>query len=255
MRARGVKGLAIAGVLLCAAARSGSAQQAPAAAGAGARLYHVVGTVADDSGTPLDQAGVMVLDRDTVIRSTRTDREGHFRFERLPSPHIVLWVRRLSYRPKTLAVDASEESGLATAFVKLDVVVDTLTAVDVNAAGEEDDPRLAAFRQRQQHSKFGYFIGPDQLADQNPEHPSDALRSVPGVVVRPAGIGNIVRIRGCQPLVWVDGMRQPAAEIDDIASGPDVLAIEVYKSNVGVPAEFTDRDATCGTVLVWLKNR
>lgn len=79
---------------------------------------------------------------------------------------------------------------------------------------------------------------------------------MPGVVVRPASrIGNDVKIRGCAPLVWIDGMRAKGAQIDEVTHGTDVAAIEVYESQAGVPAQFTDRSATCGTILIWLKDR
>ena len=50
-------------------------------------------------------------------------------------------------------------------------------------------------------------------------------------------------------------MRARGAELDDVTRGGDVAAIEVYSSTAGVPAQYTDRSATCGTMLVWLKDR
>src|SRR6185312_12595303 len=87
-----------------------------------------------------------------------------------------------------------------------------------------------------------------------PEHASDALRGIPGVSVTPGHrLGNDVRIRGCVPLVWVNGLRAINAQIDDVVAGSDVAALEVYNSFAGVPAQYLDRTATCGTILVWLK--
>jgi len=114
---------------------------------------------------------------------------------------------------------------------------------------------LRAFDLRSSSNKLGYFLNEQQIEAMHPQFTSDALRRVPGVVVGPTrGIGNSVRIRGCPPLVWVDGQRAPGAELDDVTHGSDVAALEVYRSLAGVPAEFTDRTATCGTILVWLKS-
>jgi hypothetical protein len=105
------------------------------------------------------------------------------------------------------------------------------------------------------------------LAKLRPQHASEALRELPGVITRPAmgRIGNIVRLRGCGvrgqspekvgPLVWLDGVRLVGAEIDEVTSGMDIAAIEVYNSFAGVPAQYLDRSAVCGTILVWSKHR
>lgn len=130
---------------------------------------------------------------------------------------------------------------------------DTLPIV---ATDPRDDRNhwLRDFDQRSSSNKLGYFLNARQIEALHPQFTSDALRRIPGVVVVPShGIGNGVRIRGCAPLVWVDGQRAPGAELDEVTHGSDVAALEVYRSLAGVPAEFTDRSATCGTILVWMK--
>ena len=80
-------------------------------------------------------------------------------------------------------------------------------------------------------------------------------------------VGNIVRFRQCGvpgtgtsmertgPLVWVDGVRAKGAELDDVTQGEDIAAIEVYPALAGIPAQFFDRSAVCGTILVWTKTK
>jgi Outer membrane receptor for ferrienterochelin and colicins len=123
---------------------------------------------------------------------------------------------------------------------------------------QTDDPppldELVEFHRHARSNPLGYFVDEEQMATLHADYASEALRRVPGVVVRPSGrIGNQVRIRGCAPLVWVDRQRVPGAELDDVAHAGDVAAMEVYRSLSGVPAEFTDRTAVCGTIIVWLK--
>jgi hypothetical protein len=50
-------------------------------------------------------------------------------------------------------------------------------------------------------------------------------------------------------------VRLPGAEIDEVTQGPDIAGIEVYTAFAGVPAQFFDRTAVCGTILVWTKHR
>ena len=133
------------------------------------------------------------------------------------------------------------------------VRVDTAHVVDTIAPRR--DPRLEAFDARRRNTPAGHFLDEATIASMHLSLASEALRHVPGISVRPTrGIGNLVRIRGCAPLVWVDGQRARGAELDDVVRGADVAAMEVYSSSAGVPAEFADRTATCGTILVWLRN-
>jgi hypothetical protein len=53
----------------------------------------------------------------------------------------------------------------------------------------------------------------------------------------------------------VDGVRLPGAELDEYTQGNDVAAIEIYNSFAGIPVQYFDRTAVCGTILVWTKSR
>jgi hypothetical protein len=142
--------------------------------------------------------------------------------------------------------------------------VDRVSATDTIRRGDTivvtdsaDDPasaNLRAFHARKRAGGMGYFLDETRLAALHPALASEALRSIPGVVLRPTTrLVNEVRMRGCAPLVWVDGQRAVGAELDDLVRGSDVAAMEVYATMIGVPPEFADRTATCGTVLVWTR--
>ena len=65
---------------------------------------------------------------------------------------------------------------------------------------------------------------------------------MPGVLVQPSRrVGNVVRVRNCRPTVWIDGVRVPDAELDEVTSLEDVAAVEIYKSLAGLPQQFIDR--------------
>jgi hypothetical protein len=62
-----------------------------------------------------------------------------------------------------------------------------------------------------------------------------------------------VRFRGCQPLVWVDAVRNVGDELDAAIALGDVEAMEVYVAPGMVPAQFRDMRQPCGAVVVWTR--
>jgi hypothetical protein len=57
-------------------------------------------------------------------------------------------------------------------------------------------------------------------------------------------------------MVWVDGMRAPGAELDDVARPMDVAGLEVYPSSAGLPPQYQDRNnRMCGAIVVWTRNQ
>ncbi len=63
-----------------------------------------------------------------------------------------------------------------------------------------------------------------------------------------------MRLRGCKPGVWIDGVQAVSAELDDVVTPAEIAALEVYTSWAGIPAEFEDRSGkNCGAILVWTR--
>lgn len=217
--------------------------------------YAVDGSVADDAGNVLGGAQIELIQGDSIARRLTGNESGHFRLDSLPSPHVVFRVRHVGYEPATHSLDVTGPDHRANVLVKLNPTVARLAGVRIeDSPPEELSANLQAFRERQANNRFGHYIDAKQLAALHPQYTSEALRGVAGVSVTPSkGGANQVLIRGCAPLVWVDGIRAPGAQLDDVTSGGDVAALEIYNSFAGVPAQFLDRTATCGTILVWLK--
>ncbi|MFI5227732.1 MAG: carboxypeptidase regulatory-like domain-containing protein [Gemmatimonadales bacterium] len=248
-----------AGAFCSLLALSGAVSQAqartPAQQASEAIRYSVYGTVADEDGNVVGPADVELIEGDSVTRRFQTGGGGRFALEYLVSPHVVFRVRRVGFQPATISIDVTAPSHSTKVLVKLQPAVNTLDPVHI--AGSPPvalSPWLQAFHEREANNRFGHFVDEEQLDKLRPEHASDALRGIAGVSVTPGPrIGNRVLIRGCAPLIWVNGLRALGAQIDDVVAGSDVAAIEVYNSFAGVPAQFMDRSATCGTILVWLK--
>lgn len=262
----------VAALALVFAAMSVAAQQAPDGAGTAQVVapYRIVGKVTDPRGNPVYGAEVVVVERDSAARRTRSDSAGRFVIDGITKAEITLRVRRVGFQAQELTVRVTKAGRTANVSVQLEPSVATLERVVVDDTAPPDEPpnpRLVGFNERRRNNSFGHYATPEMLAKLRPQHASEALRELPGVIVRPAmgRIGNIVRLRGCGvrgqspekvgPLVWLDGVRLVGAEIDEVTSGMDIAAIEVYNSFAGVPAQYLDRSAVCGTILVWSKHR
>lgn len=248
-----------------AVARGAAGQQAPRTVVAAS--YSVHGTVVDTEGNPVGDAEVALLEGATPSRYVRSDSGGHFRFDGLATPSASVRVRRFGFQPRTVAVQITRSDRSASMFITLEAMAAKLDAVNI----DDDTVRtpnamLAGFYERARTNSFGHYIDEAAFAKVRPQWVSEAMRKIPGVVVKPTKrIGNMVRIRGCGvpgespetvgPLVWVDGVRMPGAELDEVVQSADVAGVEVYNSYAGIPAQFFDRTAVCGTILVWTRSR
>jgi hypothetical protein len=163
-----------------------------------------------------------------------------------------------------MRIPSSDKPGVV--FVSLDVSAEkqaTASAGDSASDSTELDERLRGFRERARTNRFAHFVDEPTIGKLHIAFISDALRKVPGISVKPSQhVGNIVRMRNCganssselsAPLVWLDGVRLPGAELDEVTQASDVAGVEVYSSFAGIPAEYFDRTAKCGTILVWTK--
>ena len=217
--------------------------------------YTVEGTIADQDGNIIGPADIELIERDSIARRVRADDAGRFTLGGLASPHVVFRVRHVGFEPATVSIDVTAPSHTTTVVVKLQPAVNTLDPMHVAGSPPEAlSPFLQEFHTREANNRFGHYVDEQALDKLKPEHASDALRGIAGVSVTPGHrLGNDVLIRGCAPLVWVNGLRAINAQIDDVVAGNDVAALEVYNSFAGVPAQYLYRTATCGTILVWLK--
>lgn len=216
--------------------------------------YALQGTVMGLEAAPVANAEVTVTEGTHAPRRLQTDSVGRFSITGLSTATVSVRVRAFGYAPKTSRVAITSSERRASVTITLDPVAAELASAEITAAGADADRKLEEYYARKSSNGFGRFIDEAQIEKQKPRAVSEMLRPIPGVTLDASGrIGNIVRIRGCSPLVWVDGVRVPGAQLDEVAPAEDVAAIEIYNSFAGIPARYFDRSATCGTILVWLK--
>jgi hypothetical protein len=154
--------------------------------------------------------------------------------------------------------------------------------------------RLAAFEWRRENHPWGRFVGPEQIARIRPSVASDVLQQVPFVQIGGQPPVRQATLRGrfgdrCIPTVYVDGQRIPApagrfdapdrsspqltpfarsfpvssdagpssagVNLDDLVSGGDLVAVEVYDRPFEAPVEFGPAEAqiNCGVIVVWTR--
>lgn len=212
----------------------------------------VSGIVRDLSGVPISDVEVGVFRGDRLQQFVITAADGKFLLTGVTPGVVPLRIRRLGYAMQFLDVDARTPAASA-----LDIVLNTVAneLAEVTIAGADD--KLRGFYDRKQHrGSFAKFLERHEILRLGPTHSSDLFRTVPGVVIGAASGGNTIRIRGCQPMVWIDGQRIPGAELDEVIHPSGIAAIEFYPSNAGIPAQYLEREnRLCGLLLVWTRTQ
>ncbi|HKW42037.1 MAG TPA: carboxypeptidase regulatory-like domain-containing protein [Gemmatimonadales bacterium] len=208
----------------------------------------------DSSGAAVPEAEVTVIAGGTARRQVATDSAGHFEVPDAPVGRIALDVHRLGYQARSVevVVDSSQRT-----FVE--IVLTALPAQLEEVLVRPDPPgRLREFYQhRQQRRSFARFLELTDIRRLAPTSSSELFRSVPGITIRASSTGgNTIRVRGCQPTVWVDGQRIPGAELDDVVQPNDIGGIEFYPSSAGIPPQYLDPTSRlCGSILVWTRSQ
>jgi hypothetical protein len=213
----------------------------------------LAGVVVDASRAPIANVEVGILWNREIVRAVRTDSAGRFEFSDLPRAKTSLVARRLGYQPRVYTVQVREGATRAFLPVVLDPMPTELEKVIVMARLAASRGRLKEFYERKSRGGMGTFIEREEIERRHPHWMSDMLRTVPGVRVIPRrGGGNSVRIRGCVPTVWLDGLAVRGAQLDEIVRPNDVAAVEVYRSSAGLPPQFASMNS-CGAIVVWTR--
>lgn len=213
----------------------------------------VGGIIKDVAGLPVSDVEVGIIRGDRLQQFVITAADGKFLLTGIARGVVPLRIRRLGYAMQYLDVD-SRLPAAATLEVVLKTVPNDLD--DVTIEGLERGKLHEYYERKQHRGNFARFLEQDDIRRLGPMYASDLFRTVPGIVISTASGGNTIRIRGCQPMVWLDGQRVPGAELDEIIQPSEIAAIEFYPSNAGSPAQYLERtNRLCGLVLVWTRTQ
>jgi hypothetical protein len=233
-----------------------SAQGAPSAAADLPATYEVTGVITDAAREPVPGVEVTAVDASARARGAVTDSRGRFNLGRFPAGALSLHVRRIGYEARDIDVKVGAGGQPTSVEIVLLPVAVELDSISVSA---NPQGRLREFYQRRrQRAMFAHFLDSEDIRRRGPANASDLFRSVPGISIRsnPAAGGNAIRIRNCQPMVWLDGQRAPGTELDEVIRPEEIAAIEFYPSSAGTPAQYLEREnRLCGLILVWTKTQ
>ena len=229
----------------------GSVVLAPSAAA----QNRLSGFVSDSIRVPVAFAEIRLTPVGSSARELRTDAAGHFAITDLPSGKAQMLVRRLGYHPFDGPVTIGPEGADSLRLV-LYVASTELAAIEVREESFGDSIAPREFWNRRRTNVFGRFLDKADIANKWVSLPSEILRGLPGVTLqRSSRIGYLVRLRGCRPNLFLDGMRAQGAEVDELVSVGDIGAMEVYSSMAGVPPQYVDRTNPCGAILFWTRRK
>ena len=210
------------------------------------------GIVRDSSGTPIADAEVAVMRGNRLQQFMITGPDGKFSLTGLPPAVVPLRIRRVGYALQAFDVDPR-----LAASKSLEIVLGSVPSQLEEVTVEGESGRLKEFyKHREERGGFARFFEQSDIQRMGVTNSSEMFRNIPGVVLRTASGGNALRIRDCQPMVFLDGQRVPGAELDELIHPSDIAAIEFYPSNAGVPPQYAERtNRLCGSILVWTRTR
>jgi hypothetical protein len=215
------------------------------------KIPTISGVVRDAGDQPVADAQLSLSRSGQAARLFRTGADGKYSFDDVPPGQAQISVRRLGYRGSSKSLDVPAAGGSTVDFQLIEVPSD-VSDVIVEASKQH----LEEFYHRKNTNTFAKFFEGTDIERRNPMYLSEMVTTVSGARITSKGAGNSILLRGCQPMVWVDGQRAPGAELDDVARPGDVAGLEVYPSNAGLPPEYQDRNnRMCGAIMVWTKNQ
>jgi hypothetical protein len=183
----------------------------------------------------------------------------------------LLRVTRVGFAPYEVYV--SRPAGDTALDVHLDYAEAPSLEAVVTTAPRNDVLSRNGFYDRLQRTLRGAgsgdFITPEELTMRNPSRVSDVLRGRRSISVGRSSRGGgsgwpvVYGRAGCVMEVVIDGMRMTRGEttyngygyVDDVVSGREVLAIEIYHSANSIPGEISPLGSACGAVVIWTGGR
>lgn len=210
----------------------------------------LTGRVLNKAGGPIQSARISIEGAAPVAI---TNERGEFTLDSLPSGTQTVEVRKIGYAAAEKPVELSARVSAQTT-ITLDVA--ELAPVRI-VAGSDRVLEDLGFADRKRRG-LGTFLDGEKIAREAVRF-TDAMRTVPGLRVAPAGNGRSVLTNSRDPvggcvMTWVDNVvwrEMTPGDIDDFVQPSEVRAVEVYTSSNTPPQFQMAGQTSCATVVVW----
>lgn len=226
-----------------------------AAGTSGAQSPHALfGLVNDSLGHAV--AGAEVRTRGRVVAFS--DDSGRFHVAQMPVGARGVLVRRLGFAPTRAPIRIGAGT-IESVRVTLRAIAQELPEITVEEQHDSLSRKVLAEFWARRARGFGKFVTRGDIERSGANRFVDVVRSVSSVTIQNARGRPDIRFRGagpgsmfrdCPPQYWLDGMPLMSGSADEFT--PDnVEAIELYAGPATTPPQFSTRNQTCGTVIVW----
>ncbi len=234
-----------------------------------ARAQHAEGVVRDETGLPISDVYVTLLDEaQKLAAAALTGKDGIFTIHAPSSGAYYLRVARIGYRSLVdgpYSITRGDPLDVSVVMHPLPLGLDPLEVTVEGGVG-----RLAAvgYYERKE-AGFGRFVEREEIRRTGPMRLTDVLRRLPWVSVSQSPVGGlnpVLLMRGdgagaCSPTLYIDGVvvaqggsaRRRPVRPDDWVVPEDVEAVEVYPGPASVPIQFQAL-AECGVLLIWTRH-
>ena len=214
----------------------------------------------------INRASIVVSRGSGTVAAGYTDSIGSFSLPMVGIGPVIVYVRRLGYRPMTLfGVESQPGVPLQLSMVPIPQAIEGVAVTAKGAAS----PRVVGFDDRLAKHVGGTFITREQLDTWHPMRTTDVMRRVSGVkLFDSSGVLLVVSSRGykvagsnkpldlmapCVLRVGIDGqVKEWGFSVNEI-DPTQIYGIEVYSGPATVPPEFNAlrTDSFCGLVMIW----
>lgn len=182
-------------------------------------------------------------------RSVATRADGRFTVGELQPGLVRVRAERIGYGAQEWVVELAAGSDY-DAVIPLSEQVIQLPGIEVTVRPRAVARRFLPIYERMERGLGGRFLTATDLKRRGYQSVGASIQGLPSVSARQAGLRWVVRFRGgstnfeagCDPEVWVDGVRVARsgeyAEDFFAMSTLDVEIIELYPSSVSIPPEY-----------------
>ena len=193
-----------------------------------------------------------------------TDSNGGFRLVDVPVGSHEVVIRHIAYGEPTM--DLVVNQAMSThAVIRLEPRAIAVEPIAVTITARRKWLEDNEFYHRLER-QLGSFVTPEEVDRQPHRTLAEVLRTIPAINLRQRCFPHCqVQIemagstmRGCIPTFYVDGRRvhqltdpdDAMIDLDTLAVGPEIAAVEVYRGVSESPPQFYGR---CGSIVIWTR--